>query len=166
MYKAKITSAEKVRHQANNSDFLDVSFDIIDTTRSLYKVLQGLEYPIEGENQQGMIHKIDDILKLTVEQAGEFAEGLIERVKGDVVQVSKRISMDIASTKEEVVEEVNKHIAEHEREIENAELDAEKEKANANIKDIQDNLVGLTIEKESEKETVETPTEGENRPQE
>jgi len=30
MYKAKITNIERVRHQANNSEFLDVSFDIID----------------------------------------------------------------------------------------------------------------------------------------
>ncbi len=105
MYKAKITKAEKIRHQATNSEFLEVSFNIID----------------EEEN----------------------------------IQTSKRIGMDINSTKEDIVKEVNNHIAEHGREVENAELDAEKEKANANIKDIQKNLVGSTIEPETEK--VETP---------
>jgi len=97
MYKAKITSADKVRHQATNSDFLEVKFDIIDEKKK--------------------------------------------------VCVSKIIGMNVTSTKDDVIKEVNKHIAEYERELKNAILDAERTKANANVKDIQDNLVGQVVEK-------------------
>lgn len=96
MYKAKINSAEKVRHQATNSDFIEVIFDIVD------------------------------------------AEG--------VVQVSKQIGMHVASEKKDVIAMVNGHVAEFGRELENRALDAERQKANANVKDIQDTLVGETIE--------------------
>ena len=117
MYKAKITNAEKVRHQARNTDFLDVSFDILDA---------------EGE-----------------------------------VQVSRRIGMDVASSKEDVVNEVNKHVVEHGKSVENAELDAKRQEANKNIKDIQDNLVGETIEPGTDTvETGEGEGEGESSTEE
>lgn len=109
MYKANIKNAERVRHQAKNIDFLDVSFDIVD-------------------------------------------------VKGEV-QVSRRIGMDINSTKEDVVKEVNGHVVEHGRFVENAKLDAKRQEANKNVKDIQDELVGATISPGTD--TVEPETEDE-----
>lgn len=42
--------------------------------KSEYRVLRGIEYP------KGTVHKVGDVLMLTSEQAGLFAEGLIEPV--------------------------------------------------------------------------------------
>ena len=95
MHKAIINKVEKVRHQATNTDFLDVSFDIIDE-------------------------------------------------EGSVLD-SKRIGMDVQATTEDVVEMVNSHIVEYGHELENAQLDLKRQKANANVKDMQENLVGSTI---------------------
>lgn len=95
MYKAKITNIEKERHQATNTDFLKVQFDIVDA-------------------------------------------------EGEVLQ-SKNIGMSVDADKKAVIAEVNKHIAEYGREVENVELNKEKEKANANLKDMKDTLVGETI---------------------
>lgn len=44
---------------------------------SQYRVLKGVEYP------RGTVHKVGDVLNLTSEQAGLFAEGLVERVEGE-----------------------------------------------------------------------------------
>ena len=43
--------------------------------KSEYKILKGLEYP------KGTVHNIDDVIELTDEQAGKFAEGLIEKTE-------------------------------------------------------------------------------------
>ena len=46
-----------------------------EVVKAQYKVLKGLEYP------KGTVHKIDDVLELSDEEATKFGEGLIEKVE-------------------------------------------------------------------------------------
>jgi hypothetical protein len=105
MHKAKITSAEKVRHQASNTEFIDVAFDIVNA-------------------------------------------------EGEVVE-TRRIGLDVASSKEDVAKEVSAHVKEYENELENKKVDKKREAANANVRDIQENLVGSEVEISSDSEPVE-----------
>lgn len=104
MYKAKITSVEKVRHQATNTDFLEVIFDIID--------------------------------------------------KEEKVVATKQIGLNVQSTKKDVILAVNGHVVEYGRELANAKIEAEKAKANANVKDMQKTLVGKTVGSEASQDKV------------
>ena len=46
-----------------------------EVVKAQYKVLKGLEYP------RGTVHKVDDVLELSDEEATKFGDGLIEKVE-------------------------------------------------------------------------------------
>ena len=58
---------------------------------------------------------------------------------------SKKIGMEIGTSTEEIEKEVNKHIAEYGREVENRKQNEKREKEEKNFKEAKGKLIGKTI---------------------
>lgn len=100
MYKIKVKNIEKARHQASNSDYLDVSFDILEVSNepgpngeanSQGKVVAsrrlGFEPTITQEELRAELRKVANAYQLEQEQAAKQAE--LDKVDENVTDLKE-----------------------------------------------------------------------------
>lgn len=136
MYKVRIADIQKVHHIESNSDFLDVTVQIVQVLSE-----EERKHTITAEDLDANPGLYRDV---EIGDVVEFAE--------EMVVDTRKHALDPSSSKEEVEEMAQKVLDTFVSEKEIAERNKENEKINKNVQSLQESLVGSELEPKESKE--------------